>query len=227
MPVIYIDEDIDQQDRFKRYCENSGFATLTEIDTMCPDQDMEEMVRRLVSEMPLAVVSDFDFSGEGDTYNYDGLDLITALRTRNVFLPVAIITNFIEDALNQEKEQWRVFAKEEMYEEPSHSSEETSQQQHDSKSFFSKLHRTITACQKTKNEAIKEHRELAIKLSEASISPKDFERLALLDTQLENSLGINGAISLEGKLATSNKAFELLKDAKELVEKISVKLDEK
>lgn len=208
--VLFIDEEVDQQDTFQEYMEPA-----TELDVVCrlPAASLDEMIQIIESIKPDAIVTDFFLNEHRESVNYNveynGAELVKAFEDIRPFFPCFVLTSYDDEAIHAASDVNLVYVKRILHQ----------TEKNGTALFYMRVYEQISKYKASIDKAQKELTELTSKRAKGQTTLQEEQRLVELDRFIEKTLGADFAIPDDMK-STSN--IEKLAD---LVHKVDIILD--
>ena len=207
--ILFIDEERVQQDRFMDYIE--AVSTDVEVKCMVPLSSLEDMLHKIEASCPDAIVTDYQLN-EIYTVQYNGIDLVNAIREKWEHFPCFVITSFDDEAVNSSEDVNLVYIKDLLNRRPGDESKVTF------------LERIVCQIDKYRTRIAKAKQELAtliLKRKSGDANVYDEQRLIKIDTLLEKSVAGNESIPEDlKKLSNIERLNALIAKADEILERI-------
>ena len=212
--ILFIDEESVQQDRFVDYIEAE--STDVEVKCMVPLSSLEDMLHKIEGYCPDAIVTDFQLNEiKTDvtyTVQYNGIDLVNAIREQWENFPCFVITSFDDEAVNSSEDVNLVYIKDLL------------NRRSDDKSKVTFLERVLSQIDKYRARIAKAKQELAtliLKRKSGAANIYDEQRLIEIDTFLEKSVAGNESIPEDlKKLSNIERLNALIAQADEILERV-------
>lgn len=212
--VLFIDEEIEQQESFEEYFEESGKDI--EIVSLLPLPSLEEMILKIDEEHPDAIVSDYQLN-EIKTdikYNvpYNGSIMVKEYRRRHANFPCFVLTSFDADAINQSDDVNLVYVKNVL-----HNGEAEAKAK-----FDDRVVEQISKYKKSIEEASEEMSILLQKRVDGTSTAAEEDKLIELDSFIERALDSESKIphGLKG-LSNQERLNSLIDKVNQLLIKLS------
>lgn len=213
--IMFIDEESTQHDDFLDHFEKYW----PEVKPQCefPSQTIDEMLEKIESYHPDAVVVDFQLNDKKEDikYNvsYNGVELIKAICKEMLYFPCFVITSHDDDAVNDSDDVNLVYVKKNLH----FSDEECGKVSFAQrvKSQVDKFHSKISSARTELSQLIK-------KRNEGNANIQDEERIIELDSFLEKIYGKQNSVPSQMKTLSN---IDRLKTLIEKVDCLINKLD--
>ena len=210
--IVFIDEEIDQQEIVAKH-----FALCPGTILRCefPLQTVEEMLDKIWSLCPDAIVTDFQLSeirtNVKYTVKYNGIDLLNAIRAERENFPCFVITSFDDQAVNVSDDVNLVYDKSQLY----------NTDENEKVTFAARVTQQIDKYRSRVKKAKLELKELVDKRLSGNANVYDEQRIIELDTFLERILGAQSCVPPELKsLSNLDRLNKLINKVDELLKKI-------
>lgn len=211
--ILFIDEESTQHDQFMDYFEQVCPEIVPECDY--PLATLPKMLQRIEEACPDAVVTDFRLNElKTDIHyniNYDGIELINAIREQRDGFPCFIITSFDDEAVNGSDDVNMVYIKDILRPEVDKAKV----------TFAERITRQID---KYRSRIWNARRELSVlieKRNNGNANVHDEDRIIELDTFLEKSLDSYDSIPKQLKeLSNLDRLNKLISKVDDLLKKV-------
>lgn len=211
--IVFIDEEIDQQEIFAKHFK--VFCPGAVISCEFPQQTVEEMLDKIWSLSPDAIVTDFRLSeiriGIRYTVKYNGIDLVRAIREQREDFPCFVITSFDDQAVNVSDDVNLVYDKSKL----------DIAVENEKVTFAARVVQQIDKYRSRIENARRELRGLIDKRISGDANVYDEQRIIELDTFLEKAFGAQNSVPSELKtLSNLDRLNRLLNKVDELLERM-------
>jgi CheY-like chemotaxis protein len=204
--VLYIDDDEKDARRVLFELEKHFSA-----EAIKPEEDPLELIDRVFSFRPDAVIIDFRLSELDSSIHYDGYRILQEILGRKENFPVFLLTSHQDDAFVEVDDVNVVYEKGELF-----------------KGTSTFLNRVATQIIKYKNRIMEGEQRLLKLLEQRKNSPLSLDEekeLIRLDGFIERSLEKEGAVPDELKITSNEKRVsDILKEVDELIKKVNKNL---
>lgn len=213
--VIFIDEELEQQEQFLDYMDAVGDKL--SVKCLFPESTIEEMLAVIEDEKPDAIVSDYILNDMKTDikYNvaYSGVELLTAYQQMRPGFPCFVLTSFDSDAIVETKDVNLVYVKLLLT---------SKKMEEDIKvRFCDKVFEQISKYKKSIIDAQSEIDQLIAKRRSGESTLADDERLLELDSFIEKSLDAESKVPDDMKTTENiNNLSLMIKKAEELLSKL-------
>lgn len=211
--IVFVDEETTQHDTFMDYFEDVCPEAIPKCELPLPT--MEEMIDKIWSLCPDAIVTDFQLNDKkvDIDYNvkYNGVELIKALRAQRENFPCFVITSFDDEAVNDSDDVNLVYIKDVLY--PKANNEKVI--------FAERVTQQINKYRSRIETAKQELAKLINKRRSIGANVYDEQRIIELDTFLERALGAESSVPPELKAFSNlDRLNRLINKVDELLERI-------
>lgn len=110
--IVFVDEELADQERFKRYIHRKDEEKLFKVITLIPTVDIEELTDKIISLNPDALVSDFSLNEFKGDVTYNGVEVVNAILLKKKDFPCFVLTSYDDSAAKQSTDVNRVYIKE-------------------------------------------------------------------------------------------------------------------
>ena len=211
--IVFVDEEIDQQEMLARH-----FKSLCPEVILCcefPLQTIEEMIDKIWSLCPDAIVTDFRLNEirEGINYvvKYNGIDLLKAIREQREGYPCFVITSFDDQAVNVSDDVNLVYDKSLLL----------SSSENEKVTFASRVIQQVEKYRSRIESARHELAELIQNHKFDAADVHDEQRIIELDTFLEKAFGAQDFVPRGLKqLSNLDRLNKLINKVDELLERV-------
>ena len=216
MRIVYIDENEAQRGYFLRSADNSESFEEEDIVLMHPKNTIEVMLEWIFSESPDGIVIDYKLGDDGSMIEYTGLELLEAIQRQRYGYPCAVITSFLDQALEDKVSGWRIVSKKKVFIDTEEEDLE------ESENFFKRLRNDIEVFHHAIMRSREEHITLSEKLNSGEINAYEYQKLLNLDTFLEKAMTGDEAFPehIHTRIADKNPFLELLDRAEKIIGEI-------
>lgn len=211
--ILFIDEEEEEQDKFKDYFERVS----PDVNPECllPEADIDDMLDKIIELQADAIVTDFRLN-EIRTHvnynvNYNGVELIKELRNRYENFPSFVITSHDDEAVNDTDDVNVVYIKDIL----------SPENDKGKVPFAQRIIRQIDKYRSSIDAARNELNVLIDKRSNGEAGVYEENRIIELDSFLERTFGTYDAIPEQmKKLSNIDKLNELIDKADEILKKL-------
>lgn len=204
--VLYIDDD--EKDARRVLFELEKHFTAEAIK---PEVNPADLIERVFSFRPDAIVVDFRLSELDATIHYDGYRVIQEILARKENFPVFLLTSHQDDAFVEVDDVNVVYEKGELFKGTS--------------TFLGRVANQIVKYKKRINESEQRLLVLLQQSRETPLTLEEEKELIRLDGFIERSLEKEGAVPDELKVTSNEqKVSAILREVDELIEKVSKSL---
>ena len=215
MKIAYIDEDKHDQGYFLRSAISTELFSEEMIEMIYPLPDMDKLIEAIDAKNIDGLVVDYQLGEKDSAISYTGLDVFTEMKRRRRNFPCVVITSFLQNALEEKKESWRLVGKETAF-----LGDEKDQKS--SREFFDRLKNEIEIHKDKIDKAKKRHRSLYEKIikNKYELTVDEFQEYKELDELLEGNIVGDKKIGSDLKIDDLSPFLGVLERAKEIVKKI-------
>ena len=211
--IVFVDEETTQHDTFMDYFEDVCPEAIPKCELPLPS--MEEMIDKIWSLCPDAIVTDFQLNDKKADidYNvkYNGVELIKALRAQRENFPCFVITSFDDEAVNDSDDVNLVYIKDVLYRKVNN----------EKVIFAERVTQQINKYRSRIETAKHELATLINKRRSTGANVYDEQRIIELDTFLERALGAESSVPPELKAFSNlDRLNRLINKVDELLERI-------
>lgn len=211
--IVFVDEETTQHDTFMDYFEDVCPEAIPKCELPLPS--MEEMIDKIWSLCPDAIVTDFQLNDKkvDIDYNvkYNGVELIKALRAQRENFPCFVITSFDDEAVNDSDDVNLVYIKDVLYRKVNN----------EKVIFAERVTQQINKYRSRIETAKHELATLINKRRSTGANVYDEQRIIELDTFLERALGAESSVPPELKAFSNlDRLNRLINKVDELLERI-------
>ncbi|WP_140986408.1 hypothetical protein [Asticcacaulis tiandongensis] len=220
MNLLYIDEEPAEGNRVIRAAYRSGHFSKSEVSTILPLKNMEEMIEYIVESKCQVVISDYKLGDKKTGIQYDGLDLVREFQDRYEGYPCFLMTNYVGEALNHNIDVNVIFPKSDL--EPDENGKPKTELP-----FFTRVKAKIDEHQTTIQTKAERLIGLQNLSAERALTADELQEALDLDDFLEAAMSKNDAVPRllkESALAPFNS---ILQKAEELLGRLEVEIKNK
>ena len=182
MKIVYIDEELNERNRFERMVLLSEYLQGATVAAIEPDAEISDTIAEIDSHKPDVVISDYRLNEHKAGIGYTGSDLIKRYLTLHNHFPCFLTTSYpiaAAEVADEQADVAYIYSKEESLQ-----PEDNNQVQ---RLPFSLRIRTKVQTYKNKVESIQQKIDLLC--SKESLTQKENVELLKLDSELEAFLG--------------------------------------
>lgn len=215
--ILLIDEENETFEDFKDYVDHSSSKDNISVLTQFPLEDIDEMIEKMISNNPDAIVTDYNLN-EMKTdidYNvpYTGVELIERYLKLRMSFPCFVLTAFDDLAIGASEDVNKIYIKNIL-----HNKKEESKVK---ANFLDRIINQIEHYKSRINKAEKEIQKLIEIRKNGKATISDEERIIELDQFLESALDGEHSIPLKFKsLSNEERLDKLLNRVNKLLEKV-------
>ena len=202
--ILFIDEEVSQQELFMDYFESVYDDFIPKC--MLPSATLEEMLEKINDYHPDAVITDFQLNDIKTDINYNvpytGTELINAIRKEREGFPCFVITSFDDDAVNDTDDVNLVYIKSILS--PGDGNTQAK--------FATRVTNQIDKYKARIDNSMRELSSLIAKRDIGNADVREEERIIELDSFLEKSYGAYDSIPANLKQLSNLKRLNILID---------------
>ena len=211
--IVFIDEEIDQQEIFAKHFKSLCSEAILSCEL--PLQTVEEMLDKIWSLCPDAIVTDFQLNeikiDIKYTVKYNGINLLKAIREQREDFPCFVMTSFDDQAVNVSDDVNLGYDKSQL----------DATVENDKVTFAARVIQQIDKYRSRVANARIELKGLIDKRLSSDVNVYEEQRIIELDTFLERALGTQSSIPPELKtLSNLDRLNKLINKVDELLKRI-------
>lgn len=213
--LIYIDEEIEDSNRFKRYVHLQDTNKEFNVEYIVPTETLEELIDQLIKHSPDAIVSDFELNEHigdlGYAVPYSGTQLVESFLEIRTDFPCFVLTSYDVQAAQYIDDVNLIYDKN-TYDDP------------ENRESLTFLHRVKTQIEHYQHKLAhwqNEVDQLIRKRNEQGLDATEEETLIKLDSYLEVSIDGRNSLPIDVKSLSNQRLLEeLIAKVNDLVEEV-------
>lgn len=218
--VLFIDEERDSFDDFLDYVEKSNRVGEIETITQLPLADLDEMIEKIISLNPDAIITDFNLNEKrvDIDYNvpYNGTELLDVYLSLRDGFPFFVLTAFDDVAINETEDVNKVYIKHILHK--SNKEESTKAKA----TFLDRVIASINHYRSKLRNAEEDLLKLLEKNKNGETNYEEEQKIIELDSFIEKSIDKRSSIPDDYKISSnSDRLGELLNKVDELINKVN------
>ena len=211
--IVFVDEEIDQQEMLAKHFKSLCPEAI--ISCEFPLQTVKQMLDKIWSLCPDAIVTDFRLNEIRDGINYvvkyNGIELLNAVRAQREAFPCFVITSFDDQAVNVSNDVNLVYDKSLLL----------SSLENEKVTFASRVIQQVEKYRSRLEDAQHELAELIQNHKSDEVDVHREQRIIELDTFLEKALGAQNSVPSGLKqLSNLNRLNKLINKVDELLARV-------
>lgn len=214
MKIVYVDEQSEARDAWRRHVFVSDEFTLEETEVLDPEPDLDQMIAMIEDLDPDALVTDQRLSEFKVGVAYDGTELVARFLSRRRHFPCFVTTNFAAEAADRaplDLDVNMIFSKEQL------SDDEGDELAEQELTFFGRVKRKVHAYQRLLQSREEELMRLIGEAEGGPMPPQIANRVMELDHELEAMVGGRAKLPVDIKERASAPLAQLLERAEAIL----------